>query len=443
MNINQKHIILGSKSIINRLLILALYHDVDMQIHNANICEDVQETLNIFKVLKIVYKISNNIIFVPHSQKSIIKTDLSDIKTHTLRNTHIKANYMESANIQISEAGTTLRFILPYLAFCNVKDIYIKLGDRLSHRPIDALIQPLKLLGADITKLDNKEIHIRNNNSQRDSDLSIVVDSSQSSQFLTSLILFATSQENKTLILLNGAVSSDSYINITRDLIKLFGFKMIHEKDDIISITKFRQTPTAIKYICDPDYSTVCYLWLFSIIMEKSIIINKPKETCQPDYNFIYLLKDIGYKLTETNDSISIDVKQQISITTKCKLEKYYDMSAMPDQIITMAFLAFFTNTKIVITGCRTLIFKESNRIRGIIENIQLLGGIATYKDDALTIFPSYNHIPNCLLKTFNDHRFAMTFLVLQKKFPQLEIDNTECLKKSYPDFKNLLMSII
>ena len=50
----------GSKSVINRLLCMALYHDIDLIIKNINLCDDVYEMLNIFLKIGKTYTIQGD-----------------------------------------------------------------------------------------------------------------------------------------------------------------------------------------------------------------------------------------------------------------------------------------------------------------------------------------------------------------------------------------------
>ena len=226
---------------------------------------------------------------------------------------------------------------------------------------------------------------------------------------------------------------------MTKDVINLFGYDIELANDNKINLiphtlpSEYRTPNTEhLQYTCEPDYSSVGYYWFYSYLLRKRVFIPKMKCVFQPDYYFIDILKDLGIRFIEDESYISID------ITSLCNgykggwlAKQSIDMSEMPDQIITLSFMALFIEDSISITGCETLRLKESDRIAGIIENITILGGQAIFHDGVLTIHP-LGKLPNrCILKTYNDHRFALTFTVLKSKFPYLEIDNINCINKS------------
>jgi len=368
--------ITGSKSIINRLLTLALYHDKEISIKNINLCHDVMEMLNIYKKIGKIYTISKDTLFI-----NTITSPPSKLSLH------------------IKESGTCLRFVLPYLAFSRFQKANITLGERLSQRPIKPLIDCLNDSGANIMTKGNKIIITGQDITNKD----FHIDSSESSQFISSLLMLKSVHHE---ININGKAQSDSYVKMTNDVISYF-----HEKE----------------FILDPDYSTACYYWFNSYLLKKFKYIKKIGKIHHPDYYFINIMQDLGIKFIEKADYISVDVSSDMYLTSS----KIIDMSDMPDQIITLVFMALSSGLFINISGCETLYKKESDRITGIIENCKLLGGNAEYKDGLLTITPFKNTPNKCMLKTYNDHRFALTFLVLQKKYKYLEIDDVKCITKS------------
>ena len=421
--INKKNSITGSKSVINRLLCMALYHKTELSLKNMNLCNDVNEMLFVCKAIK------------------------------------NKCN-----KLKINEAGTALRFILPYLAFSG-NSVCIELGKRLSERPIQALIDCLNNAGADIIKKEN----IITIKPHRFLSETLYLDTKDSSQFLSSLLMFITIHPKIKIILntkkmengkwgmenviapflrdegvaihslsskpddrtlqYNDMKLNTSYIKMTIDVLKKFNFEVDININEL-SVNPINNVPQKLNISLDPDYSTACYFWFYSFLMNKPFYIKKIGDIHQPDYYFIDVLKNIGINFTERNNKISVIYRNIHSPFSYHTL----DMSDMPDQIITLAFWVLVSgiSNKINISGCQRLSGKESDRLHGIIENIKLLGGEATYHDDILTIYPLQTAPKECELKTYYDHRFALTFIVLREKYPYLKIDNIDCIKKSY-----------
>jgi 3-phosphoshikimate 1-carboxyvinyltransferase len=230
---------------------------------------------------------------------------------------------------------------------------------------------------------------------------------------MSSLILFKIGRNLDFIIKTGEIVASPHYIDMTNHVVVKF-----HE-DDVVA-----------EFNLDPDYSTACYYWLYSLIHKKEIWIRSVGEIIQPDYSFFWLLYKYGAKIKDKKGLITLDTNNELPLT---KTEILIEMNEMPDQIITLAFLCLVGGMTVKMTGCKILFYKESDRINGIIENIKLMGGKAEYDltKDELNVSPLFKEPLKCTLKTYNDHRFALTFLVLQKKYPQLSIDNVDCIYKS------------
>ncbi|MCL2063486.1 MAG: hypothetical protein FWG98_03810 [Candidatus Cloacimonetes bacterium] len=452
----------GSKSIINRLLCMSLYHDVDIKIDNVNLCNDVKEMLTILDLLGKKYNLKCDEIPPPHlwgwqGGEDTLTIPHSDTK---LSNLPFQKNDLSTSplTIYINEAGTCLRFVLPFLAFSEYESVTIILGDQLSKRPILPLINCLNQAGANIS-IEKNIIYIKK---YRHINSIFYLNSSDSSQFLSSLMMFASSRKLVSKIVLsinddydkidelqgiknddnfntdncvkNTFLPSQSYIKMTEDILKLFNTYISYSKNEICVTPN--SPPLKINISSDPDYSTACYFWLYSFLMKKPLFIQKSKNIYQPDYYFIEIIKRLNISFINKKDFIAIDINKIDSFPNAL----LFDMTNMPDQIITLAFLLLIIGVKAKIHGCQTLAKKESNRLEGIIENIKILGGEAFYENELLHIIPAGSLFDNgkrdnYLLKTYNDHRFAMTFLVLRQKYPFINIDNIDCIAKSYKDF--------
>jgi 3-phosphoshikimate 1-carboxyvinyltransferase len=361
---------------------------VDLRLENVNLCGDVKEMLSVFDGIGKKYEVDGDRLYV-------------------CRGTSASKNI----EISIAESGTCLRFVLTYFAFADLDSVTVLLGERLAQRPILPLIECLNSAGADI-RFQKGKIYIKKKHKTPEI---FNINSSESSQFLTSIMMFASSQKRQAQIVIDSDIASGSYIQMTKDVIKMF-----------------EDTSTSLSYRLDPDYSTACYYWFYSYLLRKPVFIEKIGSIFQPDYKFLGVLEQLGIRFIENDACLSINPEYSLIPSSHSSLT--FDMKDMPDQIITLSFLLLDAGIKAQIKGCSTLFLKESDRIAGIIENIRLLGGNADYADDTLTILPPLS-LPSDLqitLKTFKDHRFAMTFLALQQKFPLFKIDDTDCIKKSF-----------
>jgi 3-phosphoshikimate 1-carboxyvinyltransferase len=119
---------------------------------------------------------------------------------------------------------------------------------------------------------------------------------------------------------------------------------------------------------------------------------------------------------------------------------------AVPTLVSTFALAWFLKVDKkhdynIVFQGISNLITKESNRIEALNVNLLHFGFELTKvneEDYQLTQLNNSADVHEILtIKTFHDHRIAMSFAPWKLTFPQLQFDDTACVVKSFPDFWN------
>ena len=399
----------GSKSIITKLICMSLYHNIDFTITNMNFCNDVMEMLEFLETVGKHYVIKED------------KLEISKAKPFTL----VMSNY----HLIIKNIGNILGFVLPFLAFADYKFVDITLDNTISELSIQPLVECLNKAGANII-LEKNTIHIKKHTHVNNI---FNVDIAESCKYLPSLMMFATTRIGVTRIVVNNLnkIVSQSYVKMTEDILKLFSIQIRVAANEVYVVTSNKNKVENVFLACDPDYSTAASFWFYSYLMRKPVFIKTITYIHQPDFYFYDIIKRFNVPCSIKNGIMSIEVEnirkppEFISV----------DMKTMPEQIITLAFMALFSGKKVVITGCKTLTRKESNRISGILVNIDILGGQAKFANDELTIFPFEKEPESCLLNTFYDHRFAMTFLVLQQKYKNLQIDNIDCINKVYPDF--------
>jgi len=105
----------------------------------------------------------------------------------------------------------------------------------------------------------------------------------------------------------------------------------------------------------------------------------------------------------------------------------------MPDTAQTLAVLASVAKGKTVISGLSTLRHKETDRIAALCCELSRVGIKTESKEDQLVVYGGEPH--GATIKTYEDHRMAMSFAVLGAKISGIEIANSDVISKSYPAF--------
>jgi 3-phosphoshikimate 1-carboxyvinyltransferase len=68
-------------------------------------------------------------------------------------------------------------------------------------------------------------------------------------------------------------------------------------------------------------------------------------------------------------------------------------------------------------------------------QELKKIGADIEYIDERLIITPRELQDRPIELSSHNDHRLAMILLLLKQVLPSIIIDNTDCIRKSAPEF--------
>jgi len=390
----------GSKSIINRLLIMATYLNNPLTINNFSNCSDVMTLLENIELLGFEYKLSDG--------------------SCTL--TPQKTSFTE-VTLKIQDAGTAYRFLLARLAGWNGLKSDLYASKQLSKRPVDLLIDKLNSCGAKIQYNDSVKIY-----GKKISAVSGNFKTTVSSQFISSIMLMAPLLRNGIDLQFTDKPVSYDYLVLTKNVLQLFGIKArLNHRQVYIKGDQNIQSPGAV--YAESDYSSASYFWALGALISLPVgVYTTGNVFNQSDYNFWKILEKMGAEIYNFDDRILVKRKELHGINI--------NMNDMPDQVPTLAVISLFANSKTTISGIDHLRFKESDRISALVCELSKLGADVRYQDSMLTINPLRKGIPKkIILNTYNDHRLVMAFSLLTLIFPDLKLDSISSVSKSFPEF--------
>ena len=120
-------------------------------------------------------------------------------------------------------------------------------------------------------------------------------------------------------------------------------------------------------------------------------------------------------------------------------------MSDFSDQAMTMAAAAVFAASPVRIRGVGHIRRQESDRIRGIVTELQRLGIHCQEEEDGLLIHPgrigSSDREP-VRIKTYEDHRMAMAFSIIGTRQEGIVIEDPLCCRKTFEDYFQVLTNL-
>jgi 3-phosphoshikimate 1-carboxyvinyltransferase len=175
--------------------------------------------------------------------------NLSDADDTVLLKRLLSSN---SNEINCENAGTVLRFLTTYYCITQQEKI-ITGNERMQQRPIGKLVDALKTLGADITYLKEDGFPpVKVKPAALNKTNKVIIDASESSQFVSALMMMAPILNKGLEIALTGEVSSQPYIAMTAQMMQQAGIKAtLSVKSKILLRLILKLIPTgALQLLC-------------------------------------------------------------------------------------------------------------------------------------------------------------------------------------------------
>ena len=365
----------------------------------------------------------------------ILKYIFKNIKIENLSNsddTIVLKNYLESNSnlIDVHHAGTAMRFLTAYLAIQNNNSFQITGSERMQNRPIKILVDTLNILGADINYLDKIGYPPLKINGKMLLGGEISLSSEVSSQYISALMLIASSLKNGLVISLEGSVTSRPYIEMTSSILNRVGIKTSF-KENKISIQSVKLLEKSIQKV-ESDWSSLSYFYSI-VALSKYSELNIGSyniNSIQGDKKLVEIYKNFGVQTSFSNDIITIKKIESKDLNKSIKL----DLSDTPDIAQTIAVTCFGLGLSCDLHGLHTLKIKETDRLEALKVELTKMGAIVSITKDSFHLTKSSEIKSNITIETYNDHRMAMAFTPLAICKPII-INNPDVVSKSFPDF--------
>ena len=365
----------------------------------------------------------------------ILKYIFKNIKIENLSNsddTIVLKNYLESNSnlIDVHHAGTAMRFLTAYLAIQNNNSFQITGSERMQNRPIKILVDALNILGADINYLDKIGYPPLKINGKMLLGGEISLSSEVSSQYISALMLIASSLKNGLVITLEGSVTSRPYIEMTSSILNRVGIKSSF-KENKISIQSVKLLEKSIQKV-ESDWSSLSYFYSI-VALSKYSELNIGSyniNSIQGDKKLVEIYKNFGVQTSFSNDTITIKKIESKDLNKSLKL----DLSDTPDIAQTIAVTCFGLGLSCDLHGLHTLKIKETDRLEALKVELTKMGAIVSITKDSFHLTKSSEIKSNITIETYNDHRMAMAFTPLAICKPII-INNPDVVSKSFPDF--------
>ncbi len=320
------------------------------------------------------------------------------------------------------ESGSTLRFLLPLAGALGVKARFHMEG-RLPERPLFPLDRELTSHGMSIER--HGEILSCGG---RLVPGEYTLSGNVSSQYISGLLMALPMLDGDSRLTVTGKIESASYINMTMDVLTKAGAG-ITDCGHTYFVPGGKRFKLPASLSVEGDYSGVAFMLAAGALSSRGVRVSGLSfNSCQGDGSILELLRRFGARVESDGDSVTTSAMRLRGIDI--------DASQIPDLVPILCVLAAAAEGETRITGAARLRLKESDRIRSTAAMLRALGGSVDEMPDGLAV--RGGRLTGGSVCTQGDHRIAMAAAIAACICSgNVEIDDADCVKKSYPKFWN------
>ena len=397
----------GSKSLTNRALIVAALAEGDSTLTGALDSDDTRVMVESLGRLGIA---------VEHDR------DAATIRVKGCSN-KIPA---KEADLFVANSGTSLRFLTAMVS--TASGTYRLDGTaRMRERPVADLLQALNGLGAEASSdLATGCPPITVKASGLDGGYAFVR-GDVSSQFLSGLLMALPYSRDVTTVEVEGVLVSKPYVAMTTHVMAEFGVRIQNRKD-----RRFDVRPAAYvgrTFPIEPDASAASYFFAAAAITGGTVTVEGlGTDSIQGDMGFVDVLEHMGCTVERGRTATTVTGGPLRGVDV--------DMNAISDTVMTLGVVALFAPGITRIRNVGHIRHKETDRIAALAAELRKLGATVTEQPDGLILFPPDRPAADpASIRTYDDHRMAMSFALAGLKRPGVTILDPGCVAKTYPNF--------
>jgi 3-phosphoshikimate 1-carboxyvinyltransferase len=337
---------------------------------------------------------------------------------------------VKEVDLFLGNAGTAFRPLTAALALAGGS---YKLSGvpRMHERPIGDLVDGLRQLGADVTYLGNEGYPpLQLQPAQIRSGGVVRVRGDVSSQFLTGLLMALPLTGVETTVEVVGELISKPYIEITLATMARFGVTVTRDGwQRFIVPAGSRYVSPGVVYV-EGDASSASYFLALGAIGGGPLRVEGVgRDSIQGDVRFAEALAQMG-AVVEMGDNW-IEARAPQGGLKGIDL----DCNHIPDAAMTLATTALFATGPTMLHNIASWRVKETDRIAAMAKELRKLGAVVEEGEDLIRVTPvKALSSPPEGIDTYDDHRVAMCFSLAAFGTP-LRINDPKCVGKTFPDY--------
>lgn len=404
----------GSKSVSNRSLLLAAFAQGTTHLTNLLDSDDVRHMLNALTKLGVRNRLS---------------VDRTECEIDGLGGAFPSTKDLE---LFLGNAGTAMRPLAAALCL-GEQDVVLTGEPRMKERPIGHLVDTLRQGGAQINYLEQENyppLHLCGGFSGGD----VSIDGSISSQFLTALLMASPLTDKDTTIQIKNALVSRPYIDITLNLMKIFGIEVENHQYQKFRIQGRQQYVSPGSYMIEGDASSASYFLAAAAVKGGTVrVTGIGKKSMQGDIHFADVLGKMGAIIHWADNYIECTRGELKGIDV--------DVNHIPDAAMTIATTALFAKGPTTLRNIYNWRVKETDRLAAMAKELRKVGAKVEEREDCIRIEPPKT-LGFAKFETYNDHRMAMCFSLVALSDTPVTILDPKCTAKTFPNYFDYLALI-
>lgn len=319
------------------------------------------------------------------------------------------------------ESGTTLRFLLPLVGALGVSARFQRRG-RLPQRPLEPFLTELTHHGMSV-QVQGNDLLVKGRLTPGDYALPGHI----SSQFISGLLLSLPLLPGHSTLTLTTPPQSAPYIGLTEQVLQQAGITL-HRGESKYEIPGGQTYALPTPQTVEGDWSAAAPFLCAGALSPAGVTVSGlALPSLQGDSALPDLLQKMGAEVETAPGSVTVRAGSLRAITV--------DAGPLPDLIPPLCALCAVADGQSRIQNARRLRYKESDRLQGVAELLNGLGGNIQIDGDDLVI-SGVPRLRGGLADPRGDHRLAMTAAVAALACAEpVTVLDAACVQKSYPAF--------
>lgn len=369
--------------------------------------------------------------------RNLSEADDTVLLRKNLKMIHTCADSSIPLVVDCGNAGTVFRFLVTYLA--NFPGRWMLTGSqRMKERPVGDLVETLQSLGAVISYANKTGFPPLLIEGQKLTGGKVSIRMDKSSQFASSVLLMAPVLPNGLHLTLTGNMRSVPYLDMTIEIMRLFGAQANRQDRLIVVDPKPYQS---IDFEVQADWSAASYWFEMVALSDNGMLLLKDLHTnsMQGDEKMIGVFEKLGVGVKQEPEGLRV-----FKTGMKSSQKLSFDFANMPDLLPAVAACCAGLGQQADFKGVANLALKETDRTAAMQTELAKIGVVfSRINEDHYHLSPAKELVngekQKILFETYGDHRMAMALAPLAMKTGRAEIIHPEVVSKSYPTFWNEL----